>query len=1386
MFEGEAQLRIESGEQVLERTVDPVATSHIFLTTDKPIYQPGQTVHTRVLVIRGDQVAQGSKAIFEVKTPEGDLVLRKDTLLNEFGVASFDYPLSDQLPLGNYEMKVVVDGQEAVRNIKVDEYVLPRFEINVGDMKAWYTSSESIDGYILAKYFFGQRVVGTADLEINLFTGDGWVNIDNFTEMALVDGVYEFYVDNYELGSAVENMFPGDSPDSVLLEFNFTVTDTGDHTEHESYIVTFAKQPIVVTALADANVVGQTSTYYVVARFPNGAPVDGAEVEYWIDDDEKGSKTITTDDRGIAAIKFTYREDKDYLHIRVAKDEYDGGTDLALEESGGLKVIPDKTTYQVGEVAHLSIFYGGNGATDLVYYDVVADGFTVLTGHLSMKGEKATLDIPVTSDFGRISSIRVYKVEQNFNIARDVAMIGVAKEGDLDIEITPTKDIILPQEDVSIEVRVTRDGNGVASVLGVSIVDNAVFELGSRFTGFEEVLAGLLPQYSDPIYQFMGYIFVGDTPLPAESLSEWQKIEAAPIETTAKAQGEDAADLQDRAVVAYWTIVAALGIIALVAMAVMGPKSKKARVTAVATMLLVVAFSAAFVAMTNDPEDDFGQFNQGVDDFGGGRMAEEGDEWAMDGGGFNPVDDLNWKGEGEAPPLSGGLNVGYTVPSKPSITRQFFPETWTWIPVLPTGPDGKATIDLVAPDSITSWDVGVIASTKDAKVGVGHQNITVFQEFFIEPDLPAKAFLGDTFPLKVQVYNYGDPTDVNVTLETADWYDIAGERVDTVNLTTGEVGSVEFTIELTKVGVHDLEVTGESLSFIDNVIKPLRVKPVGQKVTELNQGRLSTGDDISYDLTLLPELIENSENAWVKLQGGVEAAVLEGADSYIHFVSGCGEQSMSTLSIDVLAFRTVREGDLDEARLLELEMIVNQGINHELQYLLKADNGEGRGIVWFPDDEDVHIWLTSWGVITFKDAQLAGFTVDDKIITDMQDWLLSQQKSDGSWEFPSWGLYEFNNPKLEQKRVATTAYVAHSLLYSGISPDDDAIKDAVAYIEANVEKTDNWDDPYVLALALKVLAATGQGRSTLATDIADQLHELRQEDNGTVYWGTTTNMISNDHFEGFDMFDMGRGNPGFNIEATGYAAQALHLAGSYGNDVDGALKYLLDHRSSLGGYFSTQDTVVAFQTIYEVSTKQAPVDIEVEILVNGELAWTQSMDETNRDLTYLFDLRPLLEDPTTSVRLRASGEGFVMFQVFLEQWVPWDDTPSEEPLMLEMVWYDVHRVGVWETVIVDVTNHREFSMQMVLVELVAPVGMEFDTEVLEDLLDMDKVDNVEFEDDVCRLYIVDLESDETIHFEYVLQGTVEANVTVAGNRVFDMYNALVEMEVAPFKIDIGL
>ena len=91
---------------------------------------------------------------------------------------------------------------------------------------------------------------------------------------------------------------------------------------------------------------------------------------------------------------------------------------------------------------------------------------------------------------------------------------------------------------------------------------------------------------------------------------------------------------------------------------------------------------------------------------------------------------------------------------------------------------------------------------------------------------------------------------------------------------------------------------------------------------------------------------------------------------------------------------------------------------------------------------------------------------------------------------------------------------------------------------------------------------------------------------------------------------------------------------------------------------------------------------------------------------------------------------------------------------------------------------------MALVELTFPVGMSYDTWDFEDLLESGLVDNVEYEDGMVRLYINDLNNTSPVMFTYNLTAEMEAKVTLAGCRVFDMYNALIEMELPPEEITI--
>jgi len=78
--------------------------------------------------------------------------------------------------------------------------------------------------------------------------------------------------------------------------------------------------------------------------------------------------------------------------------------------------------------------------------------------------------------------------------------------------------------------------------------------------------------------------------------------------------------------------------------------------------------------------------------------------------------------------------------------RQFFPETWVWMPDIITDDSGKANLDLIAPDSITTWRLHAVSSSPEG-IGISETGLTVFQDFFIDPDLPYAVIRGEEFPV---------------------------------------------------------------------------------------------------------------------------------------------------------------------------------------------------------------------------------------------------------------------------------------------------------------------------------------------------------------------------------------------------------------------------------------------------------------------------------------------------------------------------------------------------------------------------------------------------------------------------------------------------------------
>lgn len=1429
----EVELLIKAGSEEVKKKVRLNSPIKIFISTDKPIYQPLHVIHIRALCFNGNSpLGVEDNVRIEIQDPESNKIFREDFFPNEFGIINLNYTLSDQLPLGNYKIVVSAEGEAAVKTVLVKKYVLPKFKIGLEEVKTWYTVNEPIKGNVTCNYFFGKKVQGDVEIEVKSYLGV-WETIDDI-KGELVEGKMSFEIDPIRYSVGVPS-----NVDNGYLELNVTVTDTGGHKESDIKTISIARKPIVITLLSDSNIEGTESEHYIIARYPDGRPAAEAEVNY-IFENRNGyylynwdKKSKVTDTRGVAKINFNYT-DQNQLTIEVSDHDQTVTEEYYMKGSKGIKVFSDNNYYDIGEVAKFHVKYTGDKAsTDFVYYDVSAKGFITGTGHIKLnKNNQGSFSIPVTADLAPLAEIRVYKTQTDLNVVRDVAIIGIGTENsNLNVNITTDKELYLPNDAINFEFEVTDNGEPVRSAIGVSIVDQSVFEVHERFSGLELVMQNLEAEFISPQYQICNYVYSPNSPassVPDETESVVSKQEISlswrsePFTSSGKSHLNYSLQLENYYVGIFWFLVILLGLIGFAALFVLAFKYRKARAAVMILLFflpIILFFSMIGWLISIDLDDDFDVTSQGIkeeqrlelerrNDFwtdpsnnsgnskgqggsGGRTNVEPSDEKKASSGDSSNIFESAGKGKTGLdidfnsdlqPPEkdsfgdgeSGSGYGGNTVVSvqKPVQTRQYFPETWYWNPWLITDNNGKAELTLNTPDSITTWNMEAVATTKDAKFGMGTEEITVFKGFFIEPDLPLSAIRNDEFPLKVLIYNYEEEAgNVTVTLNEESWFELLSDsNTNTTFVNSSSVSSVEFRIRALDVGDYLLTVSGDNGLKIDRVVKQMEIEPDGKKVNELINGALENDQVFNSTLVPLQNRIPNSEDAFLKLQGGIEAITLDGAEDYIQFVSGCGEQSTSRLSVDIAAYRNLMKGDIVDEKLLEHEITINQGIQHEMMYVKSDASGLQRYVVWH-NGGPADMWLTAWAAFAFQDLDDAGFIIDEKILPGFHNYMLSEQSDDGSYKFPDVGHWSINS-KLQNSKLTSTAYVTRALLYSGYSKTATAVEKSVNYIINNIG--DN-KDPYTVALALLVLEQADSGKN-LRDTLASRLESSKVEnlEDETVSWSWIESSSSS--------FDRGYSN---DIETTAYAIMALNEHGLYYGTVNKAVKHLLTHRS--GGCFgSTHDTAVAFQALNSIDALIID-EITVSININDKDAEPILFNDDNKDITYLIDLRPYLGNGKIRIKLESKGSGLIFYQIYMEQYIPWNKTDTDTPKEIELdITYDTTTIRVNDIITANLKlkyNGEKEVVKMILIDLRAPVGFSFIESEFLQMLDDGIINNYEISGRQAFVYLDDVKKGVEISFSYSLLANKPIKGKIQGIHAFDMYNTDLDVRLEPVMVE---
>ena len=135
--------------------------NRVTLSTDKPLYQPGQTAHMRVTVFGPNKHALADTPVkLTIEDEEGEEQFHQTVTTSRFGIASADWNIPQKLRLGDCRIKAAVGdeyyGQEA--KIRISRYDLPTYSVVVTPDRPYFLPGQDANVEVRADYLFGKPV----------------------------------------------------------------------------------------------------------------------------------------------------------------------------------------------------------------------------------------------------------------------------------------------------------------------------------------------------------------------------------------------------------------------------------------------------------------------------------------------------------------------------------------------------------------------------------------------------------------------------------------------------------------------------------------------------------------------------------------------------------------------------------------------------------------------------------------------------------------------------------------------------------------------------------------------------------------------------------------------------------------------------------------------------------------------------------------------------------------------------------------------------------------------------------------------------------------------------------------------------------------------------
>jgi hypothetical protein len=670
-----------TGGEHVSTTIDlkaPQNPPKLMLTTDKPVYQPGQAIEVRALALRSLDMhpVVGEVAVFSLRDPAGTVVFKHEAKTSRFGIAATRCPLGKQIEEGVYTLDCKLGNTASHLGVEVRKYPEPKFRLDVRPDRPFYAPNDPAKLRIDARSFSG-KPVAAAPVEVEML-------LNPSAKKALppmstrTDDKGQVTVE-----CKIPERAPGPQPESdARVTFRVTVTDAtgGRQTESVERIVT--TQPVRIEVVPEAKTLapGVRNRVYLFVVAADGNPVQATLTI------EGFQGEVKTDEHGLAAVAFDAAGRS--MLIVTAMDA--AGKQLAHRSiildsgprSGDFLLRTDRNVYDPGSRLTLTALSTGS---EPVFVEFVKDGELLRTDAITMNGSKGevTFDLPPgLSGTIEVRGIRFYGAG---HVQSRTRLVYIHPPRDLIVRTALDADVYRPGSKATVTFALTdAAGKHAPGAISVAAVDAAVFALLPQRFGDERHFFSVdekLRQQSRTILPWSPdeddshleeTVFAtgsAEGPWDFKTMSSWSDKDHAIHDIKYRAAKQ---------VEMGWIVLPfaalLLGYLSMWFFA-------RWNTSIIITVVLILLLSGLFVVKSLGPADP---------------PAEK--ERA-----FTPIEPL-----AEAPQV-----------------RRYFPETRLWKAELVTDDQGRARLEIPLADSAGTWLLCASAVTADGRLGAGHAIIMV-------------------------------------------------------------------------------------------------------------------------------------------------------------------------------------------------------------------------------------------------------------------------------------------------------------------------------------------------------------------------------------------------------------------------------------------------------------------------------------------------------------------------------------------------------------------------------------------------------------------------------------------------------------------------------------